>query len=729
MNNCHIFVRSTLLLLSVILISHLTAQQEVYKDTPFLQDQSEIYRLESKYNINPITVSADRNNRIQVLSTVGILQPSGNGLVPDRHYAFMEDLSIMDLVNFEDHFYYLTDKAIFSNAWAGRIYVDHTLADAQFMAVSTGPCFLIASDHELTYFEEMEESWSGEVSGEILDLDFDTASQKFLVTSSDGLYLMSPENQSFEQVVAGSNFTCTTPSMEGLVLIGTRDGILQYDPSTNTSSLQQQLPWTEITCLTEINGKIWAGTTRGAFSMDEDGGFSYYASQRWLADDHVIDIQPGPGNDVLILTQSGLSIIRFDLITLYDKALHFEDQVRKTHIRHGFNSAEFEMRIPGDLTTGSVVDSDNDGLWTSMYLASQLFRYHVTGSEEAYANAIESFEAMERLNDINPIKGFLSRSYERRSYAKHDKDAWHKAENPQWDWKGTTSSDEAIGHYFAFCLIAEIIPDEDIRQRAIQLIVDITDHILDHDLYLVDIDGQPTRWARWNPDYVNGFPKGVGDRKLNSSNITGFLQAAYHFTGDEKYKEAAYHLFEEYGYLENLMMPMEEVGTREDDQLSAMLSESWNHSDDEMYFLSYWYLYPYAFTPELKEKYRETIKNHWNIERPEKDGLWNFCYAMTGAEKFDLKESVWYLQQFPMDMIDYSIKNSHRKDIKLLPPNFRNQTTEVVLPPDEKPIYKHNTNTFIIDRNGGARRESSGDIFLLPYWMGRYLGVISAPQE
>jgi hypothetical protein len=44
-------------------------------------------------------------------------------------------------------------------------------------------------------------------------------------------------------------------------------------------------------------------------------------------------------------------------------------------------------------------------------------------------------------------------------------------------------------------------------------------------------------------------------------------------------------------------------------------------------------------------------------------------------------------------------------------------------------MYKHNTNMFEIDRNGGGRSEYSGDLYLLPYWMGRYLGVISAPAK
>jgi hypothetical protein len=146
-----------------------------------------------------------------------------------------------------------------------------------------------------------------------------------------------------------------------------------------------------------------------------------------------------------------------------------------------------------------------------------------------------------------------------------------------------------------------------------------------------------------------------------------------------------------------------------------------------MYFLSYWCLYPYAFHAELRERYRAAIADHWQSERPEKNALWNFCYAMTGAEAFDLEESIWFLQEFPLDLIDWTVTNSHRQDIERLPPNFRNQTTKRVLPPDERPVCKHNTNAFLLDRDGGGRAEKSGDLYLLPYWMGRWLGIISSP--
>lgn len=81
-------------------------------------------------------------------------------------------------------------------------------------------------------------------------------------------------------------------------------------------------------------------------------------------------------------------------------------------------------------------------------------------------------------------------------------------------------------------------------------------------------------------------------------------------------------------------------------------------------------------------------------------------------------------------MIEWQVMNSHRKDIESVPTNFRGQTITQVLPPDERPELKHNRNLFKLDRASNGQAElSAGDSFLLPYWMGRYLKVISAPTR
>jgi hypothetical protein len=184
-------------------------------------------------------------------------------------------------------------------------------------------------------------------------------------------------------------------------------------------------------------------------------------------------------------------------------------------------------------------------------------------------------------------------------------------------------------------------------------------------------------------------------------------------------------LMEKHGYLDNLVRPFEQIGKSNANQLSKILSQEWTHSDDEMYFLAYPGLFNYALTPDLKAKYGESIRNHWETERPEGNALWNLIYASTGANSFDLDRSVRFLQSYPLDLRNWSIENSRRKDLDLLPANFRGQTTRELLPLEELPLYRHNGEIFRLDSQGdGSSLISAGDVWLLPYWMGRYLKII-----
>ena len=187
-------------------------------------------------------------------------------------------------------------------------------------------------------------------------------------------------------------------------------------PGNRSGILHKVLPWTELTSVTEIDGNIWFGSTWGAFMLRKDGKFNYYASERWLPSDQCCwTLQKVRKILFLFLPDKGLGKICFQEMTLYDKAMFFEKQVRERHIRTGFNATVSGMKN-GDVTTGSMEDSDNDGLWTSMYLAGETFRYAVTKSDEALQNVRESLDAMERLYTINKIPGFPSRSFERRGY-------------------------------------------------------------------------------------------------------------------------------------------------------------------------------------------------------------------------------------------------------------------------------------------------------------------------
>jgi hypothetical protein len=728
--------------------------QPVYLDTAFRQE----YSVKYVFNHGLLKkVCCDRNGVAEVLSSAGLLMPAGGQLlypgelVKAVAYLPTADKQVSGIGLYREQFVYANNKAVWSNAWAGQLYGTHTLPAVSVLCGGEDFSFLVAAGRSLQYLKDSKVLWEGRAGDSVLEILFDGSRGLFWLLDSHGITVFNPKDHSLREKYHGNGLTSfTLAAGDNELVVATHTGYWRLDATNGEpiGAIHDKLPCTDLTVVKEIDNRLWFGSKKGAFLLLPDGKYKYYSSRRWLPSDDVSDVTAGCQHSVWILTDKGLAEICVGPMTLYDKAAYFERQVRLRHIRLGFNATLSRMKN-GDVTTGSLEDSDNDGLWTSMYLGAEVFRYAATRSSEALENVRESLDAMEQLYTVNSLKGFPSRSFERRGYEISDvspdspsggnagvrsaRSVWRPSQNQQWDWKSTTSSDEAIGHMFVFGVIAELIPDADIRNKAIRLMDALMQHIVDHDLYMVDWNGKPTAWGRWNPEYVNARPKMVGDRKITSSNIISMLQTAYHFTGKNIYREKALELMYKYGYLENLTRPMDSIGPAPDDadSLSKLLSDGWNHSDDEMYFVGYWGLYRYALNDTLKQKFKAAILDHWQAERPEKEAAWDIFTAITGVRQFDLDEAVWYLRDYPLDLIDWKVTNSERRDLDYLPRNFRGQTVTEVLPPDELPINRHNANRFELDggdENGGAEY-SAGDIWLLPYWMGRYLQVISVPQN
>jgi hypothetical protein len=727
--------------------------QPVYQDVPYLQDYAIKY-LNRQDGLKLLKVFTDRNEVVQVLTSGGLMRPH-NGhfqipgtLEPDITYEPMANKKVADMIIYQNQFVYLDDEAVFSNAWAGKLFSRHGMKNPEMLAGGSDFAFMLTAGSDYSLIKDSNSIFNGKLDGKIIDVKYHQNNQGFFLLTANSLFRVDEKSGKVHPLFHGSDLTCFDFIHENEIALGTGKGYLVMNISGEIARpLNDRLPWTELTAIKAIDGNLWFGSTRGAFMLRDDGKFNYYNSERWLPGEIVQHIAQGPDNSVLILTDKGLGQICFKEMTLEAKAMHFEKQVRQRHIRYGINANVSRLKNH-DLSTAQNSIADSDNLWTGMYLGSQLFRYLVTGSVDAKQNCYEAFEAMERLHEINNIRGLYGRTFERsgihefrneyRTYVENywyegynNTISWNHSDDPEWDWRASASSDQTVGQMFALILVAEYIDDEAWKQRAIKLLDDLMGYIVENNYMFVDIDGKPSLWGRWNPEYVNRFETMIGDRKVYSSNLIAFLQAAHKFTGKEIYREKAFELMEKHGYLENLARPFSQIGSAPEtaDAWSKMLSSSWNHSDDEMYFLAYWGLYPYAFNDTLREVYREAIKDHWEFERPEKNALWNFCYAMTGAQDFDLEESVWHLKEWPLDMIEYKSTNSHRKDIEFVEPGFWGQTTAEVLPPDERPELKHNRNLFTLDRPDRQSELSAGDTYLLPYWMGRFLGVISAPES
>src|SRR5437867_5281767 len=229
-------------------------------------------------------------------------------------------------------------------------------------------------------------------------------------------------------------------------------------------------------------------------------------------------------------------------MTLAQKAEHFEQRIRARHDRYGL-VADSHLRVAGDVASNELRDNDNDGLWTAMYAAGECFRYAVTKSPEALANARKSVEAILFLEEVAGRRGFPARSYIRKGDPMPHGGEWHWTSDGQYYWKADTSSDEIVGHFFIFSIAYDLLPDEDLRKRIAETAKRIMDHIIDHGYYLIDLDGKPTLWGYWAPERL---AKERDERALNSMQLLSFLKTTAHITGhsryEAEYKKVAYEL-------------------------------------------------------------------------------------------------------------------------------------------------------------------------------------------
>ena len=389
---------------------------------------------------------------------------------------------------------------------------------------------------------------------------------------------------------------------------------------------------------------------------------------------------------------------------------------------------------PGRLDAGHTQRSnDNDGLWTSLYVAAEAFRYGVTGEPAAKKNARRSLEALMFLERITGIPGFAARSVipieeEPNRY----RGEWHRSADKRWWWKGDTSSDEVDGHYFAYSIYYNIAANEEEKKEIREYVARITDHILDHDLHYVGPSGKPTTWGVWAPAKLNHDLRRSGDRGLNSLEILSHLKVAEHIVGKPRYTAMINELIEKHSYEMNTVH-----------QKNAWPPEFVNHSDDELAFLAYYPLLIHERDFRLRTVYVTSLKRSWRSERLERSPFFNLIYgaslqagdwtdpskrpdrAIVEPDDYDHDECVEWFRDVPQDTISWTVNNSSRQDIGAVTKNrFGRVRGQIVLPVSERHVMRWNGDPYDLDGGSDGRYRDDGTAILLPYWMGRYHRLI-----
>ncbi len=460
------------------------------------------------------------------------------------------------------------------------------------------------------------------------------------------------------------------------------------------------------------DGAVWAGGDEGLVRYQNKthpwDRWQYFAGKRYLPSDKVISLTAGKAGSVWVQTSAGVTHIEFRPKTLAEKAAFFEQRIAERHKRHNL-VADSVFQEPGNPATSHQYPTDNDGLWTAIYVAAEAFRYAVTSGREALDSMRRSTEAMLRLEAITGRPGFPARSFRHKDEPRHKDGIWHFTPDGEWEWKADTSSDEIVGHFFAYSVVYDLTADENLKKELREAVSKIADHLIDHHYNLTDLDDEPTRWGRYDPAYFE-TDDGREERALRSLELLSHLKVAYHMTGNPRFDKEYRKLIGEMGYHKNTTTYLK-------------LRQELNYSDEELAMLSYYPLFRYEKDPALLRVYREGLEQWWvNIQR-EGNPLWIFIYGVCNpGKRVPLEAAARTLYRIPMDMIKWSVKNSHRRDVPLdnSAERFNRVQSSRLLPPDERRIMRWNSNPFQLDDASSGRGEDDGAFYLLPYWMGRY---------
>ncbi|MCR4615568.1 MAG: hypothetical protein K5756_05410 [Clostridiales bacterium] len=578
----------------------------------------------------------------------------------------------------------------------------------------------------------------------------------YVGTEGNGFHALAGKRWHWSELMHGmtgllsDTVTCVDIDPTGSIWIGTDKGICVYDDNNYwlDHSKISGLPSCHITDMaTAENGDRYFTTTTGLIHQ-HNGQLTYYGYKRWLPDMYATAIALSDSGDFCVATKSGLSLFHTEMMSLEEKAIALRKITEKYNVRKDGYVLGRMLDNEGvvSLDEGFIECSDNDGHWTGSYLGALCYEYACTKDDEVRAAAKRSLLALIKLVDYTGIEGFPARSIrysDERSYGTGNREEWHFAKDKdgnEYEWLGETSSDEIVGHFYAYANYYDLVADDEEKQLIRDTVRKILDHIIENDFRLVDTDGAPTTWANWDPDSLNGDNKWIYEKGTNSLQILTFLKVGYHVTDDEKYEKLFDYLAGEKHFAMNLMQYKIPDG--------HLL-----HIDDNHDFLMITLLMRYTESPRLRSIFSIGLTHHWFEERIERNAFYNFVYGAVTGERFDVENAVEELVDHPMDLILWTLYNSYQPELEWNTDPIRLG----MIPQLEHPLKSHerrlthnDANRFIADSGIKGHAEElfkgsddptaftmfpgTGDDkgmelfpcsnFTHPYWFARYHGLI-----
>ncbi|MBQ2758821.1 MAG: hypothetical protein IJE93_03550 [Clostridia bacterium] len=505
----------------------------------------------------------------------------------------------------------------------------------------------------------------------------------------------------------------------GYVWAGTDNGVYLYDGKKEWIT-PADLDFFPKTAINKIvfgsDSTIYFATEIGVYVVN---GWKnrFLGKGRYLLSEKASDVAVKSDNsEYWIATDKGVTRVELIEMTLARKEEYFESKMHHFY-REGYYG-DVELESPDmDIEDGTVEISDNDGLWSAIYLGALCFKYAATGDREVKEKARDTMKALIKLQTMTGIKGFPARSYRRpgeKGFGNGHHE-WHPTEDAKGpvEWKGETSSDELAGHYFGAAYYYDLVADEDEKEEIRASIKSVTDHLIEHEYTLCDADGLPTTWAHFGPQELNDEELWCWEKGINSLELVSFMRITEHLTGEKKYGDIADELIKKHHYGMNLL-------------LYKRYDEHANHIDDLLGILCVLPLLEYEKDEVFRKYILLALRRHYEYEKIEHYPLYAFGLALFTGGHTNLNDCIETLEDYPLDLHDYPQDFSKRPDLEINygPQEYADDPQSLyALPADERALGILSYTAFSLVYGYNWRYVMPIE-WLLCYWFGRYYGMI-----
>ncbi len=435
---------------------------------------------------------------------------------------------------------------------------------------------------------------------------------------------------------------------------------------------------------------------------------------------------------------------------LFQKAGNLDRLVREKHLDDGLLRT---VRVDAEGRVTAREHLPSSGLWTAMYLASQAYRYAVTGEQEAVDNARQAVGGLSHLTAVTGQPGLYGRAYDRPDFDYvgdvSASPAWVASPAPGyegWYFNHDVSKDTMDGILYGYAMALELLDDEEILATVRANVRSFVEQFVADGLQIIDWHGEVTEHGRLYYSAWDDYP-GFNALLVASWLRTG-IAAADEGEGPDR---ALVHFYED--CLMRLgddgdcpQFDRMDLGSYMDAIESALFVYrpdcDTSYDNIDMVFQAIYPLLARETHPALRERLLAVLDvGIWEPEDPAVApplhaagyALYTFLYgALSGAGPEDpvfaaaVEDGVCTLFQLPEDRHDRTIAAGTQDGVCQNRMDRPNAAERIPLAEREYDNYLWRLDPYEIPRAYTAvpDRVHSPEDFLLAYWVGRYYGYL-----